>query len=138
MATASRAFNGKRLRALRTEKGWSQGELGRRIGAHTTSVSDWERGDNAPSGRHVAGLAREFGIEAEHFYDSDDDSEAALSASGDLSRDEYALYGALTARIVRGAARIPSRLFEESGSAVPTLVVWAVAFLILATGWTAA
>lgn len=70
-------FQGHRLRALRSERNLSQGELGRRIGAHTTSVSDWERGDNSPSGRHVFSLARELGVPVEHFYAEDEDAEAA-------------------------------------------------------------
>jgi len=54
----------------------SQGALGQRIGAHITSVSDWERGDNAPSGRYVVALASEFGVPAEHFYSDDEEEEA--------------------------------------------------------------
>lgn len=56
----------------------SQGDLGAKIGAHVTSISDWERGANDPSGRHVASLARVFEVDAEHFYgsgDEDDDEE---------------------------------------------------------------
>lgn len=65
---ASGRFNGQKLRQLRTDRGWSQAEVGRRIGAHVTSISDWERGANAPSGRHVVALAREFSVSAEVFY----------------------------------------------------------------------
>lgn len=68
------------MRAARKDKGLSQTQLGQRIGAHVTSISDWERGDNAPSGRHVASLSREFGIPAEDFY-GDDDAEAASMQS---------------------------------------------------------
>jgi transcriptional regulator with XRE-family HTH domain len=72
-----RKFRGDRLKTLRNqaEPKISQGELGARIGAHVTSISDWERGANEPSGRHVASLAREFDVDAEHFYGSDDDDE---------------------------------------------------------------
>lgn len=90
MAISGRQFNGAKLRSLRNKKGWSQGELGRRIGAHTTSVSDWERGDNAPSGRHIAGLTRELEVSAEHFYDESEDMEAALLARARGSREQYA------------------------------------------------
>lgn len=72
-------FRGDRLRELREARKpkLSQGGLGKSIGAHVTSISDWERGANAPSGRHVASLAREFGVSVEHFYAEDDDEEAA-------------------------------------------------------------
>jgi transcriptional regulator with XRE-family HTH domain len=52
---------GKWIRRHRTERGWSQTQLGGRINAHVTSVSDWERGDNLPSARHLATLAAVFG-----------------------------------------------------------------------------
>jgi transcriptional regulator with XRE-family HTH domain len=73
----ARTFRGDRLKTLRTGTvpKISQGQLAARIGAHVTSISDWERGANAPSGRHVASLAREFGVDAEHFYGPDDDDE---------------------------------------------------------------
>jgi transcriptional regulator with XRE-family HTH domain len=80
--TQARNFRGDRLRMLRKAKGMSQSFLGGRIGAHVTSISDWERGANEPSGRHVASLARELGVAAEHFYaDEDDDEESDLMAS---------------------------------------------------------
>lgn len=73
--TGTRKFRGEFLRELRTTREWSQSDLGRRLGAHVTSISDWERGDNQPSGRHVAGLAREFGVAVEKFYGDADDEE---------------------------------------------------------------
>lgn len=73
-------FRGERLRELRRARGDSQTRLGQRIGAHVTSISDWERGDNAPSPRHVASLARELGVPIEHFYGDAEDEEAAQVA----------------------------------------------------------
>lgn len=70
----TRNFRGTKLRDARKAKNWSQSKLARKIGAHVTSVSDWERGANAPSGRHIASLSRELGVKAESFY-SDDDAE---------------------------------------------------------------
>lgn len=75
----TRAFKGSVLRAARKEKGLSQSELGRRIGAHVTSISDWERGDNAPSGRHVASLSRELGVGVEKFYDEAEEESRAMT-----------------------------------------------------------
>lgn len=64
---------------MRKAAGWSQSDLGRKIGAHVTSISDWERGDNEPSGRHVAGLAREFAVAADFFYGDATDEEDRVS-----------------------------------------------------------
>lgn len=75
----ARSFRGDRLRVLRKARGFSQTELGSRIAAHVTSISDWERGANEPSGRHVASLSRELGVAAEHFYADDEDEEDAVA-----------------------------------------------------------
>lgn len=83
-STTARSFRGERLRDLRKSRQLSQTQLGSRIGAHVTSISDWERGDNAPSPRHVAGLAQEFGVGMDHFY-ADDDEEEALAVGNPLS-----------------------------------------------------
>lgn len=80
-AAGTGKFEGKKLRKLRTDRGWSQSQLGHKIGAHVTSVSDWERGDNAPSGRHIVGLARELGVPVEHFYGDDEDEESDQAMS---------------------------------------------------------
>lgn len=112
MTQRTQVFRGDRLRALRKAAALSQGQLGARIGAHTTSVSDWERGDNAPSGRHVASLSRELGVSAEHFYGDDADEEdhvarlrrvrAALVLNGhdDLAADLFEVAKAFPAERV--------------------------------------
>jgi transcriptional regulator with XRE-family HTH domain len=80
MEITSRQFRGRLLRDARKARKLSQTQLGAKIGAHVTSISDWERGANAPSGRHVAALSRELGVSAEHFYESDDDEESDMVA----------------------------------------------------------
>lgn len=83
-----RTFDGTRLKGARNAQGLSQSELARRIDAHVTSISDWERGANAPSGRHVASLSRELDVPVGHFY-GDDEEEDRLprqSLSGDLQK----------------------------------------------------
>lgn len=84
----TRSFRGDVLRSLRSERKWSQSQLAGRINAHVTSISDWERGANEPSGRHVASLTREFGVTVDAFYRNavaEDDEEAALPVE-DLAR----------------------------------------------------
>lgn len=81
----ARIFRGDRLKELRNtaQPKMSQGQLAAKIGAHVTSISDWERGANAPSGRHVASLARVFEVDAEHFYGSDDDEDPHRMGGGE-------------------------------------------------------
>ncbi len=50
------------LRQLRTDKGWSQAELAKRIGAHLTHVSRVETGKYIPSLDFVIAAARAFGV----------------------------------------------------------------------------
>lgn len=82
-ALQPRIFRGDKLRGLRKASRLSQTQLGSRIGAHVTSISDWERGANAPSGRHVAALSREFGVDAEHFYGGDEEDEESRTMTLD-------------------------------------------------------
>ena len=52
----------RNLRALRSERGWSQGELAERIGVHLTHVSRVETGKYTPGLEFVVEAARAFGI----------------------------------------------------------------------------
>jgi transcriptional regulator with XRE-family HTH domain len=56
-----------RIRQARKNAGLSQSQLAGKIGAHVTSVSDWERGRNAPSARHLLSIAEATGTEINHF-----------------------------------------------------------------------
>lgn len=80
MARNGDRFRGDLLRSVRKAHKLSQSQLAGRIGSHVTSISDWERGDNAPSGRHVAGLCRELGITAEQLYGDEDEEDEAVYA----------------------------------------------------------
>lgn len=48
---------GSRIRQARRQADLSQSQLAATIGAHVTSVSDWERGVNEPSVRHMTSIA---------------------------------------------------------------------------------
>ncbi len=48
---------GSRIRQARRQAELSQSQLAAKIGAHPTSVSDWERGVNEPSVRHMTSIA---------------------------------------------------------------------------------
>ena len=53
---------GKRIRDLRRNRGWSQEELGKRIGAIRSHVSKWESGRIDPSATNLVRLSRIFGV----------------------------------------------------------------------------
>lgn len=74
MTTSTRFRNANLLKA-RTARGLSQSQLAERIGAHFTSISDWERGKNTPSARHLASLSRELGEPVDFFFAADSSEE---------------------------------------------------------------
>ena len=61
---------GSRIRQARREARLSQSELGRKITAHVTSVSDWERGIHEPGIRHLTSIARETGKPLDWFVEA--------------------------------------------------------------------
>lgn len=93
-------FRGDQLRSARKARGLSQAKFAFRIGAHFTSVSDWERGANAPSGRHIASICRELGITAEQLYADEDKEEPLMVApTRELTRELTRVADALEARV---------------------------------------
>jgi transcriptional regulator with XRE-family HTH domain len=81
---------GARIRQARKKAKLSQSQLAAKIGAHVTSVSDWERGQNAPSARHLLSIAQVTGTKIEHFTGEDEDEEDEDSVT-DLSKAITAL-----------------------------------------------
>ena len=63
--------------ASRGKKG-SQGWLAHATGAHPTSISDWERGENEPSPRYITKLASALGVSTDELLSDDDEEEASL------------------------------------------------------------
>lgn len=59
-----------RLRYFRVKAGWSQPELGKRIGRGRGVISAWERGLYLPSLRNAFRLARTFNVTVEQMYSS--------------------------------------------------------------------
>jgi putative transcriptional regulator len=60
-----------RLRVLRAEKGWSQAELGGRIGVSRQAVNAIETGKHDPSLPLAFRLARVFGMSIEEIFEDD-------------------------------------------------------------------
>lgn len=62
--------DGSKIREARDAADLSQSQLASKIGAHVTSISDWERGAGQPSTRHLAGLAEALAQPLEFFFRS--------------------------------------------------------------------
>ena len=56
---------GPRLKALRIERGWTQGELAEKIGGTLRAINYYETGDKYPPANVVADLAEAFGLSME-------------------------------------------------------------------------
>ena len=65
-----------RLRVLRAERGWSQAELGGRIGVSRQAVNAIETGKHDPSLPLAFRLARLFGLSIEDIFDDEGGMEA--------------------------------------------------------------
>ena len=65
-----------RLRVLRAERGWSQAELGGRIGVSRQAVNAIETGKHDPSLPLAFRLARVFGMSIEEIFEDDGVQEA--------------------------------------------------------------
>ena len=50
------------IRALREERGWTQLELGNKLGVTPVTVYNWERGQHMPTASQLRALARVFGV----------------------------------------------------------------------------
>jgi len=53
---------GERVLQLRKERGWSQPELGKRVGTSATMISRYERGEMTPSIEVAFRIAKAFGV----------------------------------------------------------------------------
>lgn len=58
-----------RLRVLRAERGWSQAELGGRIGVSRQAINAIETGKHDPSLPLAFRLSRLFGLKIEEIFD---------------------------------------------------------------------
>ncbi len=57
------------LKALRAERGWSQEDLSRATGLHTTAISKMERADRAPRFPTIVVLAKALEVPAGRLFD---------------------------------------------------------------------
>ena len=52
----------KTIRELREEQGWTQLELGNKLGVTPVTVYNWERGQHMPTALQLRALALAFGV----------------------------------------------------------------------------
>ena len=64
----------KKVRALREAEGWSQSELARRAGLHSTTVSVIESGRWKPGQGQIEKLAAALGVEPADLKDVSEDA----------------------------------------------------------------
>jgi transcriptional regulator with XRE-family HTH domain len=91
----------ERIRALRTENGWSQGQLAERIDAEQAQVSRYESGRAVPSLATVVRLAEAFGVCTDYllvddaprrpFRSAEDALGDQLATIAELSDDDRAM-----------------------------------------------
>ena len=57
---------GNRIKRLRQERGWSQAQLGQRLGVHQKQVSGYERGVHVPSAEMLAKISEVFDVSLDY------------------------------------------------------------------------
>lgn len=62
---------GRAIRAARIAKGWSQPELGDKLGVSKSAVNQWESGKNMPDPRKIPDLVRLLALDAHIFVGGD-------------------------------------------------------------------
>jgi len=74
ISTNEREVNVKKVRALREAEGWSQSELARRAGLHSTTVSVIESGRWKPGLGQIEKLAAALGVDTVDLEDVSSDA----------------------------------------------------------------
>ena len=64
------------IRSLRMERGWTQEELGERVGVSAQAVSKWETGQSLPDISQVPLLAKAFGVTTDLLFGLGEESES--------------------------------------------------------------
>ena len=63
---------GERIKELRLEKGLSQMQLGKLIGASQKAVDYWERSVNEPKSSYIIALVKVLGVTFDEFFENVD------------------------------------------------------------------
>lgn len=70
---------GRMILRYRKEKGWTQAELGERLGVHQSHVQRWESERFRPRDSSLAKIAEVLGTTVDELYRRDGDAEAMAS-----------------------------------------------------------
>lgn len=97
----------EKILQLRKQAGWSQEELGRRIGANKTHISRLEKGRYMPSVRVLKALADVFEVTTDFLIDD--------------NLDEFDPHGSLPERLAERVKQLEA-LVPEERKAVETLI----------------
>ncbi len=76
---------GANIVRLRKEKGWTQAELGEKLGVSNQAVSKWESGMTLPDVMLLPHIAKILGVSIEDLYNEADNAELAIEKS--LNKD---------------------------------------------------
>jgi transcriptional regulator with XRE-family HTH domain len=77
---------GERIRRLRREKGWTQGDLGVRAGLKPARISKYERGTYQPGLAALKAIADALGTTTDHLVGSGPGTDSDARLKGLLSR----------------------------------------------------
>jgi transcriptional regulator with XRE-family HTH domain len=67
----------EKIKMLRKEKGWSQGQLAMKLGVHPQHISRYETGNSNPSADALGKLAEVFGVSVDYLLNNDADDSGA-------------------------------------------------------------
>lgn len=67
---------GKRIKRLRAERGWTQGQLGLKVKAHKKQISNYERDVTIPSTEVLIRMAKAFNVSLDYLAFDDRDNTA--------------------------------------------------------------
>ena len=79
-------FFGENIARLRKEKGWTQAELGEKLGVSNQAVSKWESGMTMPDVMLLPDIAKMFNVSIDDLYCYDkitDDNVKEINKAGD-------------------------------------------------------
>jgi transcriptional regulator with XRE-family HTH domain len=85
MATEDNGF-GHRLLSLRKQRGWSQPELGKKVGTSGAIIGRYERGEITPSIEVAKKLADAFGVTLDYLVDDNKEFPSILQNKAMLAR----------------------------------------------------
>lgn len=76
-------MNYENIKKLRKARGWTQTELGEKIGVSKNSISAWEQGKSEPKGESLSKLADLFGCTTDYLCGVEIPEKVKLSTDND-------------------------------------------------------